>query len=568
LNQSSVLLKLVSTAAWELILHEDECQKELRQDFVWFGGFISNQKALIHQHHLPSTATVTEILWALYSKYGKDMAPLIEGTLAYVICDHYHKTLLVVSDRTGQNELYYAQVSNSLLLSNQLESLINEQPALKQLDYSALVGHVNAQVPPSGQTFYKHISKLPAGFTLLVNELHISRDQYWDISNKAVIRYSSDEEYAAAFCNLLFQIVNEYCQANSTAAITLSSGLDSTSLALAMKESNRSRKVVAFCWSTPDLPAADELQYSTATCKRLDIPQVAIRADRHWPFSGNIAIGPSRPHFGFYKELWDATFESVKHFSINLLITGGSGDHLFGGNVSGYPDLLLTGRWLELYHQIKQHLPNSPNQLTLIQILYRLLLKPIAAAYWPVSRNRKPVSWLAKSQRKLFNAYFSHTDQGFGFLPGRWHRLQNLRDPNLNVILAQLNKQAAEYGISLLHPFVDHRLIEFALALPTDQTFRAAQRKIIMRNALRNYVPNEIVNRYDKIYLGTLAEKGLRFQETKKIWSLLTKMRLAELGIVNEADIRQAYQDYLSRKTDNVLFWYTVVLEDWLRHYW
>jgi hypothetical protein len=110
-------------------------------------------------------------------------------------------------------------------------------------------------------------------------------------------------------------------------------------------------------------------------------------------------------------------------------------------------------------------------------------------------------------------------------------------------------------------------LFEFAASLPTTQTFRAGQRKVIVRNAMRDTLPDEIVDMWGKITPETISERGLREREVGKVWALLSGMRAADLGLVDEAALRETYQRYLDGKTSNALFWYTLTLEDWLRRY-
>ena len=121
----------------------------------------------------------------------------------------------------------------------------------------------------------------------------------------------------------------------------------------------------------------------------------------------------------------------------------------------------------------------------------------------------------------------------YRLLPGRFARLQLLRDPHLPLTLGELARRAAQHGIELRQPLVDHRLIEFAASLPTGQTFRAAERKVIVRHAMRGRLPDEVLDRREKIYPTTIARRGLAEREQAKVRSLITNMRAAELGLVD-----------------------------------
>jgi hypothetical protein len=114
---------------------------------------------------------------------------------------------------------------------------------------------------------------------------------------------------------------------------------------------------------------------------------------------------------------------------------------------------------------------------------------------------------------------------------------------------------------------LDHRLLEFAASLPTDQTFRAAQRKIIVRNAMQGLLPPVVLEMWDKILPGAITHRGLREREQSKVLHLMTDMRAAELGFVDQPRLLQAYQDYLAGRNNSAIFWNTLTLEDWLRRW-
>ena len=258
-----------------------------------------------------------------------------------------------------------------------------------------------------------------------------------------------------------------------------------------------------------------------------------------------------------------------KNTGLCVIFSGISGDHLFGGNVFAYPDLLLTGRWLELARQIRYHLPRSSTGLSLGQIIRRMILAPIWQAYtpgWSLHPTPPPV-WLRSPYTELYYENLARPQERHWMLPGRLGRLRMLGHPSLPRSVEAVNRHAENYGLEYRHPLLDHRLIEFAASLPTEQTFRASQRKVILRNAMQGLLPFEVLSQWAKIYPIAICHRGLREREQAKVRRLITNMRAAEMGFVDEIKLQQAYQDYLDKKTDDTLFWHTLTLEDWLRRW-
>jgi asparagine synthase (glutamine-hydrolysing) len=505
------------------------------------------------------------LLVALYRRHGPRAPQLIAGPFAWLLWDPARGQLLGARDRLGNHGFYYTLDGGRLLAANRLEALLGALPCTPSVNPRAAVAQINGLAPPEGETFYEGIRSLPPGSLLTVGRDTVKVERYWRPERRPLLRLSNDADYAEAFKALLFQVVADYLPPGRL-GITLSSGLDSTSVAAAVRAVAPRHDAVAICWTAPELPEADESRYSLAVAARLGLPAIEVRADRLWPLctARGMRTGRASPFRNYYTELWDETLGAARREGIATLFTGVSGDHLFGGNVFAYPDLFLTGRWLALVRQLRQHLPRSAFSLT--GLLRRMLLGPIRAAYWPSRRLAAPVPWLAEAYRPLYDECLQAPIPERHLLPGRQQRLAALRDPLLPQIAELSNLQAAEHGIELRHPLLDHRLFEFAASLPTDQTFRAAWRKVIVRNAMRGVLPDEVLDRFDKIYPTAIADRGLREREQAKVWPLLTRMRAAELGFVDEGRLRDAYRAYLDGK-EGALFWHTLTLEDWLRRY-
>lgn len=141
-----------------------------------------------------------------------------------------------------------------------------------------------------------------------------------------------------------------------------------------------------------------------------------------------------------------------------------------------------------------------------------------------------------------------------------------LRDPLLSQILETAGREAESHEIELLHPLLDHRMIEFAASLPTWQTHHGGERKILVREALRGILPTDVVDLRGKIYPSAICHRGLREREKDRVWELLTDMRLADLGLVDQSRLRKTYEAYLEG-ADGTNFWYPLSAEAWLREY-
>ncbi len=529
-------------------------------------GFIANRSELVARISASEPLSDPQLLLQLYGRYGADAARHIAGTFGWILWDERRQRLVAARDRAGLHGLYFTVRGDRLLLARRVETLLAASPDPVSWNPRAVVAHIHADPPPPGETFYQGIQALEPGSLFTATDRGQVTERYWQIGPRPVLRLRSDAAYAACYRDVLFRIVAEYAPAQPV-AVTLSGGLDSTSVAVALCEAVPATEVTAVRWLAPELPEADESRFSEAVRRKLGCRDATLRADRHWSLKLDRGIRPWRasPSFNFYTDLWDAAFRRTRQCGIRHLLTGHSGDSLVGGNVFAYPDLLLTGRWRKLAAEMAAH--DRVLDISLARLARGTLLGPLARYYLPGFRSkpRRTVEWLGERFKGSYHCRYPETP--WRLLPGRRQRLEQLLDPLLPTIGEELNRQAAEHGVELRHPCLDHRLFELAASLPAWQTFSAGVRKIIVRNAMRGYLPNEVIEYPRKIYPTAIAERGLKEREQAKLWPLMTKMRAAELGFVDEKRLREAYRKYLAGKEGDDLFLCAITLEVWLRRY-
>ncbi|HVR98369.1 MAG TPA: asparagine synthetase B family protein [Thermoanaerobaculia bacterium] len=531
---------------------------------LWSAGFILNRREIGARINAREEISDLQLAETLYKRFGSEAPQWISGPFAWILWDGDRQRFIAVRDRLGIHEIYYRATEAAILLCGDIEPLLASHPRV--VNTRAVLEHVHGRAPAAHETFYQGISAVEPGGLLIATRRTIETTIYWRRELRPLLRLPDDASYARSFCDLFLPIAAEYAPAGE-AGVTLSGGLDSTTVAAAIREAAPATHLTAFSWTALELPEADESQASAAVCRHLGCRAVTLAADQHWPLRTDPGIRPEpvSPLFNFYADLWDATFRTVREHGVRVLFSGLGGDNLFGGDVFSYPDLLLTGRWWKLASEIRMQRRYS--ELSVPQLVRWMTLAPIANTYIPArERSRaQSISWLGDRLRQ--EAPVESQELPRRLLPGRRQRLRSLQDPRLATIASLSTRQAARYGIELRYPLLDHRLFEFAAALPTAQTFAAGQRKIILRNAMRGRLPDAVVERRGKIYPEAIFRRGLREREQAKVWALMTDMRVAEMGFVDERRLRAAYDDYLAGRDRSASFWRALTLEVWLRRY-
>lgn len=529
-------------------------------------GFVANRAALLAGER--NTADDVEIIESLWRQSGDRAADSIFGDAAWIAYDAQKRAVTLARDRMGLHGVFFASHGDDIWLSLSLDALLAGWPGRRAVNPSAISRHLNAQPPAEGETHYAGIHALERGCTLTLTAGAQQLRRYWQMRLLPEIKLASDAEYADAYRALLFDVAREYAPAGR-AAITLSSGMDSNSVAAALRESAPALDLVGMTWTTPELPDADESRHVHEVAAKLDIPLHELQGDQFWTMchAEGIRTQRSTPFTLYYDDLWDAGHACIRDAGATTVFDGLAGDALFGANVFAYPDLLLEGRWRQMAREFRSHMRQTTSGISQMRALRMMVIAPTVKAYLPAWARRKPApaAWLHPSQAELWQS--TQTPPARAGKPGRLMRLEVVTQPFTTQVGMYYGTLAQRFGLQPRHVLLDHRLIEFALSLPTTQSIRNGQRKTIMRNAMRGRLPDSVVDMWGKIVPTHISERGLREREQAKIWNYLTNMRAAEMGFVDAPALRKTYRDYLDGKSQNALFFYALTLEDWLRRY-
>lgn len=500
-------------------------------------------------------------------------AKRIAGTASWLYWDRAETCLWIMADRMGLTPVYYTQTNIGWLFSSSIPTIL-EATRQSEPNETALIAATLGRHPPLGQTYYRNIHQIQPGRLVNVQSGCWREQIYWQAELPATLHLGSSEQYDQAYRELLFKIVDQYAPDMHT-AVTLSSGLDSSSLAVALRAVKPERLLTGLSFISPELPMADETIYIKEICQILNIEPIFIRADHLWTFKTPEAYAPLRdgPFFGFYSEIWEAIFNEAHQHNVKILLGGSGGDLLFGGSTPAYADLFLRFRWRELVHQLHQHIPRSAFSSPWKTIPGRFILRPILSAYRPIWLQNRPriPPFITSANRltamSLMDQPRPRRSEKHLALPGAQFRLKCLTFPPEARFLPFQISVASNFGIEMRYPLWDHRFVEFALSLPSDQIYHAGYTKWIVRRSLRGRLPESVLDMFNKIVPAAIAARGLRERSVGTIKKFLSHMRLEELGVVNANLVKQAYQDYLDGKTDSIDFFLPVFVEAWLRRW-
>ncbi|HVN94219.1 MAG TPA: asparagine synthase (glutamine-hydrolyzing) [Terracidiphilus sp.] len=485
-------------------------------DTVWivFNGEIYNYRELRldleTKGHVFKTQTDTEVIVHLYEEFGTDCVSKLRGMFAFAIWDGRRKSLFLARDRVGIKPLYYWLSKSSLVFGSEIKAILADPEVQPEVVPKMIDRFLTFYYVPGEETLLRDICKLAPGSWMLVADGKVTIRQYWNLQFSPVPRNLHDT--TAELTALLDECVRMHMIADVPVGFLLSGGVDSTAmLGMAVGKTDHSLSSFTLGFTAPGL--ADERPYARLAAERFGSQhhEMSISAQEFADFL---------PHFAWYMEepvcepqavaLYYVTKLAAQH--VKVLISGEGGDEAFAGYPI-YRNLLWLERAKKVIHPVAAMLSSAIARVNESWPSHRLekygplLTVPLDQYYY--SRTSSPSRYFNACAHELYTAEFiASVDKAFSTEPITRYMRDGAASGTVNQmlyadtktslpddLLLKADKMTMANSVELRVPFLDHKFLEFAAALPQDMKVRGFATKFVAKEALRNKVPSEILSR-------------------------------------------------------------------------
>jgi len=559
---------------------------------IWlvFNGEIYNYLELIpilreKGHHFLSRSD-SEVIIHSYEEWGEQCVQRFNGMWAFAIWDKRQEKLFLSRDRFGVKPLYYYSTPAHFYFGSEIKCLLTVAPEARQPNYPYLFHFLPSGALDDGEeTFFQGVKQLLPAHSLIVKGSEQKLDNYWRYdaeSAKKRYDYGHPEETLRA---LLRDAVKLRLRSDVPVGTCLSGGLDSSSIvALASQMMGHSVKTFSCLYEDPD---CDERYF-------VDVLNGYCRADAYPVSPGGKDLFDVLPKIvwhqdeptagpGLYSQ-WHVMGSA--HGKVKVLLDGQGGDELLAGYFS-YFDAYLSSL-LKDFIKSKRPIYLS-SLLRSIREIRRLTSQPFA---WKHLQRYSPrlIKGLVTRASNLIQRFnprtlevapsIFHPDfvtQVKGQEIQREYPVQFDNDLN-NVLYWHLVRQSIPallhyedrnsmaFSIEARTPFLDYRLVEFCLGLPYDLKIHHGTTKYLLRRALRNDLPQEIIERKDKKGYPTPMARWFRESQREKTKEVLYSAKTRERKIFNIEGIQDKVERHCSGAIDaswEIYRWLTTEL--WFR---
>jgi asparagine synthase (glutamine-hydrolysing) len=479
-----------------------------------------------------TTETDTEVILEAFRRNGPLAYDSFNGMFAFALYDRPHRRLHLVRDRLGIKPLYYTINEKGLFFASEIKSLLSLPFVVRRSNPHTLGAYLAwGLLDYSEETFYDGIFQVLPGHELLweIESGHYRTRCYYDLTRKVgYVRFKDNEQYAERFRELFEDSVKLRLRSDVTVGACLSGGLDSSAVvAAALKvwpqKVNRSFNTFTSRFSDRLL---DEWEYASEFAKDrvVNMNQIFPTGREFWSkFDELIHVqdGPFTSASVFAQ--W-CLMRKVKEEHVKVLLDGQGGDEALCGYRKFYivylRELLRQRSWRAFVEEI----------FYLLKTRNRVFFNP--GNFWrylPDNLKPKvcnPVSWLS-SKMILDKPNFAAAEDVVS------RQLLDLKYFSLPSLLHYEDRNSMAFSIEARVPFLDYRLVEYLLSVPTEVKLHHGMTKRILRQALADWIPKKIALRRSKLAFAvpelTWYRKGLRYYFENECRNI---PRLVEMGVV------------------------------------
>ncbi|WP_234736779.1 asparagine synthase (glutamine-hydrolyzing) [Tellurirhabdus bombi] len=476
-----------------------------------FNGEIYNYleiKARLSAHYTFRSQTDTEVLLNAYRHWGADCLHHLNGMFAFAIHDRHDRKLFAARDRFGVKPFYYYLSDSCFVFASEIPPIfehVRAQGHPLQPDETVMFNYlIHNRTDLNNDTFVQQIKKLGHGHCLTIQDNKLQINRWYNLTERLQQGWENPEEYYNCFQSS----VDLRLRSDVPVGICLSGGLDSSSVASTLISGLNKKDFYAFSavygagLNGDESSFINEYQNQLPNLVYVRPTEESLLDDFdslmncHFEPFGGLSI------YSQFKVMKDAA-QYVK-----VLMDGQGADEQLGGYMyffgSFFRELLATGQYRRFAHEWRQH---YKNHRTFSGLSY-LAFYAAPAVLKDAMTNRKagfvhPDFYREQQSKSTINAQlFSPKTLRESLLQHFESKLEhNLKWNDLNSMY---------FSIELREPFLDYRLVERTLASSSEQLIKDGTTKWILREAMRNRLPEKIRTRQDKVGFENPADHWMR----------------------------------------------------------
>ena len=552
---------------------------------VWivYNGEIYNhaelRPGLEQRGHSYRTRSDTETILHLYEEEGERCVERLQGMFAFALWDRTRRRLLLARDRLGIKPLYYAWTDHELVFASEIKAILAGGSVRPALNESIVPEFLATGFVAGPETFFRGVRKLPPGRTLSWSRAEgFAERRYWRLPADLDDSPKTLDERASEVRARLETAVRSHLMSDVPLGLFLSGGIDSSGLAALMAPMVK-EPIRTFAVGFDD-PEANELTYARLAARSVGaehrevvvspheffdaLPQLVWHEDEPITFPSSIPL-----HF----------VSRLAREHVKVVLTGEGADELFLGYprhwVTAWNERLGRVYWASvpgpLRGKVTRLAQSLPRRLRRYAARTFLALEPGPRALFFENFAAFPESVQPQllADPGLLTARDPYADSLRCYEEAAGGTLERMSHTDLQTYLVELlmkqDQMSMAASIESRVPYLDHQFVEHVAAIPGRFKLRGWQTKAVLRAALRDLVPREILSRR-KMGFPVPVGRWFRGPFWPVVHEFVLGPRALERGLFEPAFLRRLAEDHRAGTMAHAhRLWLLVNLEIWHR---
>jgi asparagine synthase (glutamine-hydrolysing) len=529
-------------------------------------------------HHFVTTSD-TEVIVHAYEEFGEKCLHLFNGMFAFTLWDANAGEIFIARDRLGVKPLYYSELDGTFYFASEIKALMKVPELGRTIDPEALDDVLTYRHVQAPRTIFKSVRALLPGHFLKVGARGIRSERYWNLPHPSKPGNWTEEEAKERLRSLLEDSVRLRLISEVPLGAFLSGGLDSsTVVALMSRMMNKPVKTFTVGFEGID-SGKNENRYDERRYAR--VISEHFHTEHH-----EVVMSPNGaellPRLAWFLDepLADAAVIPTYLMSdfarkhVTVALAGEGADELFGG----YPKYRLekladrlhrlgAGKWLRLLNRL-------PGQFPYAGALRKIALHaPGRWVAWDrictpdlraeLVRNGKAEIGTGDDETKILS--YLPKERPEDSLANLIYLDLQIRLPN--DLLMKVDKMSMAVSLEARVPFLDYRIVEFACELPTSLKVGLYAGKRILRRAMSDLLPENILRR-PKHGFSVPVSSWLRRELRPFIEEVLNDASIENGKVFDPRTIRRILDEHQSGQRDHgQLLWTILNIELWRKAY-
>lgn len=506
--------------------------------------------------------TDTEVILQAYICWGEAAIAKLNGMWAFAIYDSNKQEVFCSRDRFGIKPFYYTELNNRFYFASEIKAFLQIEGWVSNLNASRAYDFLaNSLVSHTTETMLQGVHELRGGYNLRIN-LKQGTYAHWKYYKLEELKAQSIQTEATDIRNfneLFRDAVRIALRSDVKVGSALSGGLDSSSIVAIVNEQLREvgqekkQECVSAVYTAQD-KGIDESGYIDllAAEKQVKVHKTQPSWEHLMANLDKLVWHQDEPFSTLSIYAQYTVFEEAARQKLIVMLDGQGADEILAGYESfyeGYFKELLATRPLAFVPALVGY-SIKHKKYPFGKLLERFMPKQKQPVWFhksfidqvkPYQRNKKT------TVRGMSEDYLEH----FGL-----HSLLKFEDRN-----------SMAFSVESRVPFLDVRVVEAALTMPTGMKIKTGIRKYVLREAFKNILPHAIYTRYDKLGFPTPQERW-SIEHVDDVCKMLKDALVVLSGIMDPeafADSKGKIQQ--GDKAFIFLVWRVILFARWITLY-